>query len=73
MDIYTRLLDVFKGEHCKLKSIPVLIWFVLKAPNTAPSRLALGFASASDYCSYLLHRISRYDTKTVAHWESPLR
>lgn len=42
MDIYTRLLDVFEGRHCKLKSIQVLIWFVLKAPNTASSRLALG-------------------------------
>jgi hypothetical protein len=47
MDIYARLLDVFKGKHCKLKGIPVLIWFVLKASNTVSSRLALGFASAS--------------------------
>lgn len=47
MDIYARLPDVFKGNHCKLKGIPVLIWFVLKAFNTVSSRLALGFASAS--------------------------
>jgi hypothetical protein len=25
MDIYTRLLDGFKGKHCRLKSIQVLI------------------------------------------------
>jgi hypothetical protein len=47
MNIYARLPDVFKGKHCKLKNIQVLIWLVLKASNTASSRLALGFASAS--------------------------